>query len=123
MKDLSEKLGKIFNLFTFALVCVLILLLLLTVLTKTELFGGITIIFYIFLGLFSALFIYGFPIFIIVFAVAGYFMEKKKQGITDKGFNKKLIPPMLPAFIINSILTLVIAYTGNYVMTKYVSLF
>lgn len=123
MKELFNKSRKVCNFLTYILGMVFVWEVLLAILVATEILGPVTFIALVFMAFIIGIFLYGFPAFVIGFAVAGYFIEKKKQGITEKGFNKKLIPPMLPAFIINCIIMVIIAYGGNLFMNNCVDLF
>lgn len=64
---------------------------------------------------FQVAFEYGAPLWIILFAVYGYFNNKKKLGLSEKKFDKRVIPHMLPAFIINCCLLVSLVFEVHYV--------
>lgn len=114
-----DKLKKFFNLLSIVFIGYGVVILLLSLLTRVGILGGAIS----FLSMLAEVFLtwaiivlgkVGFPIVAVLTFVLGYFLEKKRQGIKEKGFSKKALLKSLPSFVVNLILMVALLLVARY---------
>lgn len=112
-----KNLKKIFDIFSIVFAGYILLYLLLFLINLADIeFLSFIVIYPITFGaeVVKVVFEYASPVWVILFALYGYHRQKKLLGLTEKKFESKVIPKMLPTFIINCALLVALVLEAHY---------